>query len=74
MTEICGITPEAIVMAANIRPTPSIDSTPSASRAPPECHNPMTGQSSRTAASMASTMWRAPAAPREPPIRVASVQ
>ncbi len=61
-------------MAANIRPAPSRDSTPSASRAPPECHSPMTGWPSRTAVSMASTMCRAPPRPRAPPITVASVQ
>ena len=43
-TEICGIRPEARVMATNIWPTASMDSTPSASFAPPECHTPITGQ------------------------------
>ena len=42
-TEICGTTPDAAVIAANTVPTPCSDATPSASRAPPECHRPMTG-------------------------------
>ncbi len=42
-TEICGIVPEACVIAWKIRPTACSDSTPSASRAPPECHRPMIG-------------------------------
>ncbi len=61
-------------MAANISPTPCIDSTPSASRAPPECHRPTTGHPMRSAASIAATMCVAPAAPSAPPMRVASVQ
>jgi hypothetical protein len=50
-TDSCGITPEARVMAAKTRPTACSDSTPSASRAPPECHTPMIGTRSRTATS-----------------------
>ena len=42
-TEICGTWPEARTIAANTWPTPSSASTPSASRAPPECQIPMTG-------------------------------
>ena len=42
-TEICGILPEAWVITWKIRPTACSDSTPSASRAPPECHRPMIG-------------------------------
>ena len=42
-TEICGILPEAWVIAWKIRPTACSDSTPSASRAPPECQSPMIG-------------------------------
>ena len=42
-TEICGITPEARVMTANTVPTACRLSTPSRSRAPPECHSPITG-------------------------------
>ena len=42
-TEICGILPEAWVIAWKIWPTACRDSTPSASRAPPECHRPMIG-------------------------------
>ena len=73
-TEICGTRPEARVMAANIRPTASMDSTPSASLAPPECQMPITGQRSRTAISIASMMRSVPATPRAPPIFVALVQ
>ena len=42
-TEICGILPEAWVIAWKIRPTACSESTPSASRAPPECQSPMIG-------------------------------
>ncbi len=35
--------PEAWVITWKIRPTACSDSTPSASRAPPECHSPMIG-------------------------------
>ena len=42
-TEICGILPEACVITWKIRPTACSDSTPSASRAPPECQRPMIG-------------------------------
>src|SRR2546423_878601 len=52
---------------------PSSATTPSASRAPPECQSPTTGTRSRTAVSIASTMCRQPSAPRAPPIRVPSV-
>ena len=41
--EICGIFPEACVIAWKIRPTPCKDSTPSARRAPPECQIPRIG-------------------------------
>ena len=41
--EICGILPDAWVMAWKIRPTACSDSTPSASRAPPECQMPRIG-------------------------------
>src|SRR6266566_236968 len=61
-------------MAANIRPTPSIDSTPSARRAPPDCHRPTAGQPTCCAAAMARAMCPAPTAPSDPPMRVASVQ
>ena len=73
-TEICGTRPEARVMAVNIRPTASMDSTPLASFAPPECHTPTTGHPRRTAISIASTMRVVPAMPSAPPIFVASVQ
>ncbi len=74
MTLICGTRPDARVMAANTRPTPSIDSTPSASRAPPECHSPITGLPSRAARSMAATIRSQPPAPSAPPMTAASVQ
>ncbi len=73
-TEICGTRPEARIIAWNTRPTACSASTPSASRAPPECHSPMTGTRSRTARSIASTMCRQPSVPIAPPITVASVQ
>ena len=40
-TEICGTRPEARIIAWNTSPTACSASTPSASRAPPECHSPM---------------------------------
>ena len=52
-TEICGTLPEARVIAWKIRPTACSDSTPSASRAPPECQRPRIGTRSRMAASYA---------------------
>ena len=42
-TEICGTRPEARVIAANTVPTACRLATPSASRAPPECHRPTIG-------------------------------
>ena len=50
-TEICGILPEACVITWKISPTACSDSTPSASRAPPECHSPTTGAWSASARS-----------------------
>ena len=47
-TEICGILPEAWVITWKIRPTACSDSTPSASRAPPECQSPMIGTPGRS--------------------------
>ena len=38
-----AITRGVPVIAANTVPTPCSEATPSASRAPPECHSPMTG-------------------------------
>jgi hypothetical protein len=72
-TEICGTRPDARTIAAKTMPTPSRASTPSGSRAPPECHRPSTGTRSRTAMSIASTMWRHPSIPMAPPIFVPSV-
>ncbi len=72
-TEICGTRPEARTIAAKTWPTASSASTPSASRAPPECHRPITGTRSRTAVSIASTMCRQPSMPIAPPIFCASV-
>ena len=72
-TEICGTRPDARTIAANTWPTASSATTPSASRAPPECHSPMTGTRSRTAVSIESTTCRQPSVPMAPPIRVASV-
>src|SRR5439155_1638809 len=46
-TEICGIRPDARIIAANTEPTASSDSTPSASRTPPQCQTPSTGQGTR---------------------------
>ena len=72
-TEICGTRPEARTIAAKTWPTASSATTPSASRAPPECQRPITGTRSRTAVSIASTMCWQPSMPIAPPIRVASV-
>ena len=74
ITLTCGTRPDARMIAANTLPTPSIDSTPSASRAPPLCHTPSTGTPSATAVSMAVTMCPQPSAPIAPPSRVPSVQ
>src|ERR671913_312446 len=38
--ETCGTRPDARTIAAKTCPTASSASTPSASRAPPECHSP----------------------------------
>ena len=58
--EICGILPDACVMAWKIRPTACSDSTPSASRAPPECQMPRIGMRSRMARSYACTTTSQP--------------
>ena len=42
-TEICGILPDARVMIAKTRPTACSETTPSRSRAPPECQRPIDG-------------------------------
>jgi hypothetical protein len=65
--------PEARTIAAKTCPTASSACTPSARRAPPECHRPITGQRSRSAVSMASTMWPQPSEPIAPPITEPSV-
>lgn len=72
-TEICGTRPDAATIAANTRPTPSSDSTPSASLAPPECQSPTTGQPHSTAVRIAATMCRHPTTPIAPPITPLSV-
>ena len=50
-TEICGTLPEDCVIAWKISPTACSESTPSASRAPPECHSPTIGAWSASARS-----------------------
>ena len=72
--EICGILPEAWVMAWKIRPTACSESTPSASRAPPECQMPRIGTRSCIARSYARTTTSQPSTPMAPPITVASEQ
>ncbi len=72
--EICGILPEAWVMAWKISPTACSDSTPSASRAPPECQMPRIGTRSCMARSYARTTTSQPCTPIAPPITVASEQ
>ena len=72
--EICGILPEAWVIAWKIRPTACSDSTPSASRAPPECQMPRIGTRSAIARSYARTTTSQPWTPMAPPITVASEQ
>ena len=72
--EICGILPDACVMAWKIRPTACSDSTPSASRAPPECQMPRIGTRSRMARSYACTTTSQPCTPIAPPMTVASEQ
>ncbi len=49
--EIWGILPEARVMIAKTSPTACSETTPSRSRAPPECHSPTTGTPSARARS-----------------------
>ena len=48
-TEICGTLPDARVMIAKTSPTACSETTPSRSRAPPECQSPITGQPSARA-------------------------
>ena len=71
-TEICGTLPDARVIAANTRPTPSRLSTPSRNRAPPECHKPTIGTPSSSARSYAVTIAVQPAMPIAPPWIVGS--
>ncbi len=72
--EICGILPEAWVIAWKIRPTACSESTPSASRAPPECQMPRIGTRSCIARSYARTTTSQPSTPIAPPITVGSEQ
>ena len=43
MTEIWGMTPDALVLRSKIRPYPSREAIPSWMRAPPESLRPITG-------------------------------
>ena len=54
-------------MAANTVPTACRLSTPSRSRAPPECHRPITGAPWARASSWAATIAAHPALPIAPP-------
>ena len=54
-------------MAAKMVPTACRLPTPSASRAPPECHRPMIGTPRRTASLYAVTMAAHPSSPEAPP-------
>ncbi len=65
-TEICGITPDTLVIAANIRPTPCIDSTPSARRA-----RPGATADHRAAEPVRPRRWPRRCAPRRLPERAA---
>src|SRR5580700_8666500 len=66
-TEICGTLPDALVIAANTMPTACRLSTPSSSRAPPECQSPMIGAPVSMARSYAATMISHPSMPMAPP-------
>ena len=59
-------------MMANTSPTACSDRTPSRSRAPPECHSPMTGQLSASARAYAARITLQPADPIAPPCTVGS--
>ena len=61
-------------MIAKTSPTACRETTPSRSRAPPECHRPMTGQPSASARSYATRIALQPASPIAPPWMVASEQ
>jgi hypothetical protein len=73
-TESWGTSPEVRVMAANTDPTASRESTPSRSRAPPECQIPKMGRLRRRALAYAATIRAQPARPSAPPWARASEQ
>ncbi len=72
--EICGILPDAFVIALKTRPTAWSDSTPSARRAPPECQMPTIGSLFFIAVAYARTIASQPWTPIAPPMTVGSEQ
>ena len=60
-------------MAANTVPTACRLSTPSRSRAPPECHRPITGAPCAMASSCAATIAAQPAVLMAPPCTLGSL-
>ncbi len=72
ITEIWGITPDAMVFLKNISPNPLNASIPSSILAPPESFMLMNGAPIFIAISITFVIFFACISPREPPITVKS--
>ena len=72
MIEICGITPEASVFLRKMSAYPPRLSTPSWILAPPESFIPISGAPAFMAISCTLQIFRATAAPSDPPSTVKS--
>src|SRR4030042_6914459 len=72
ITDICGITPEYLILRAKISPHPAREDTPSCILAPPESSNPTTGQPQSAAISMILQIFLADISEIVPPSTVKS--
>ncbi len=73
MTEICGITPDAITLRLNTSPYPPSAATPSWMRAPPASNRPIIGARAFIAMSWILTIFCACVSESEPPNTVKSL-
>ena len=72
IAEICGTTPEALVLRRKTREYPASETTPSWMRAPPESFRPMMGAPLTTARSMILQIFSAFVSESDPPKTVKS--
>ena len=72
ISEICGMTPDAIVLRRKISPYRPSDTTPSWMRAPPPSLMPMMGRPVVMAMSMTFTIFSPYTSPSDPPNTVTS--